>query len=469
MSVEAVQSQNESVRRDFINAVYSVLAGLQIHDLKNASLQRPFKNFEKGLTDLAATYPNRSIELKIQDNVLWLCGEKLANHFSIVEAQKLLAEAFDVAMIESVAFQSATTMDQVGPFFSRWALHMSVGGKPRPLNGTFDGVEITFVDPEKLQKKLKSRQLLMSPSYALQRYLLLRKSTEDFFDGIASSELRSQKALKRDLLEIVEIGRVAPYNLVALSLIRPEESTTVLPGSIGQALSTGLLAAVMAQELQFSFRDQVSVGLVGLLYNVGLIGEDSSLVLKNEKLTPVEYKRVLDAQASGVYKLIKLQGSSRPVLERLLSIFEHSKGPQVKSVSLTLESRLLRLISQYVALTSDRPFRDAYTPSEAMKLLGSKAATQSGGGELDPILYYMFVRFMGVYPVGTLVLLSNGEKAVVYRPSGEKVGMPMVKMIVNSNSDVARLVDLGLETEITIVKALDPKREGVRVTGYFFE
>jgi len=469
MSLEAHQPETDSSRRDFINAIYSMLAGLQIHDLKNAALQRPLKNFERSFGELKAIYPDRTIDFKNQDNVLSICGERIQSHFSIVEAQKLLVEALDLAMIDTLSIHSDIKIEEVGRFFSAWALHLSVGGKARPLNGKFENVEIKFVDPEKLQKKLKSRQLLMSPQYALQRYILLKKSTEEFFNGIAVSELRTQKALKRDLLEIVEIGRFAPYNLVALSLIRPPESTTILPGAVGQALATSLLTAVMAQELQFSFRDQVNIGLVGLLYNVGLIGEDSSIILKNEKLTPVEYKRVLDAQASGVYKLIKMQGSSRPVLERLLSIFEHSKGPNVKSVSLSLESRLLRLVSQYIALTSDRPFRDAYTPSEAIKLLGSKAASQGGGGELDPILYYMFVRFMGVYPVGTLVLLSDGQKAVVYRPSGEKVGIPMVKLIVGSETDQSKLIDLGLENDLSITKALDPKREGVSIVGYFFE
>jgi hypothetical protein len=176
----------------------------------------------------------------------------------------------------------------------------------------------------------------------------------------------------------------------------------------------------------------------------------------------------LDAQASGVYKLIQLQGSSRPVLERLLAIFEFSRAPQQSSVSLALESRLLRLVSQYVALTSERPFREPYLPHEAIRLLGSKVS-QSGGGDLDPLLYYLFVRFMGPTPVGSLVMLKNQERAVVYRPSGELAGRPMVKTVIQKDQEVSRLVDLGLEKSVDIARILDPKREGVHVAGYFFD
>ncbi len=459
----------ESLRRDFLNSVFGVLAGLQIHDARNAALQRPFENLEKSILKLTGPLVDRPLEIRLQEEILYVCGERLKSHFSIVEAQKLVMDAMDFAFLESITWKPGVKMEVMAEFFSKLALHISVGGKPRPLAGSWEGLELRLIDPEKLQRRLKNKQLLMSPQYALQRYFLLRMSTQEVFQGIAKNELKSQRSIKRDLLEIAEVGRMAPYNLVALSLIRENADQSNLSLALGQSLPTGLLALAVANELQFSFRDQVNFGLVGLLYNVGLIGEDSGILQKNDKLTPVEYKRILDAQASGVYTLIKMQGAARPTLERLLAIFEHSKGPNVKSVSLTLESRLLRLISQYVALTSDRPFREAYTPFEAVKILGSKAANQPGG-ELDPMLYYMLVRFLGVYPVGSLVLLSNGEKAVVFRPYGEKMGHPLVKLVPKDPSETSSmLVDLGLESGLSIVKALDPKREGINVSGYFFE
>jgi len=457
----------EELKREFLNSAYGILAGLAIHDLRNASLQRPLKKFEESLNQLRKIYPARPIDLSIQDAVLALCGEKVQNHFSIVESQKLLKEFFEFSSLEAIILSPDLGMDQIGQFFSKWALHKSVHSRPKVFSGNFEGIELKHIDEEKIKLKLKSKQMLMSPNFALQRYFLLKKSVEDFFLGIAQNELKSQRALKRDILEMVEIGRIAPYNLVALSLIHPEIESGPMESAVGQSLSTALLAAAIARELEFTFRDQVNLGMIGLIYNVGLIGEATSLISKKEQLTPVEYKRVLDAQASGVYKLIQLQGASRPVLERLLAIFEYSKGPNAKSVSLSLESRLLKLVSQYVALTSDRPFREAYTPSEAIKILGSKAA--QGGAELDPILYYLMVRFLGVYPVGSLVLLSNNEKAVVFRPSGEKPGRPMLKIVPKDENQTSALIDLGLEEGLSIIKALDPKREGIRLTGYFFD
>lgn len=459
----------EDVRREFLNSFYQILAGLGIHDIKNASLQRPLQKFSKTFQLLRESRGGQPITLEIVDGMMVLNNIKVVSHFSIVEAQKTIGEAFEVASIEGLQLQPSITEEHVGQFMSKLALHVSVHRKPKPLVGTFTNIEIKFVDPDRVKQKLKSKELLMSPTYALQRYFLLQESTYEFFDAISKNNLKTHRRLKRDLIEIVEIARVAPYNLVAVSLLRSDVGNPGMNIALGQAISTSVLSCLMAQELGFSFREQVNLGLIGLFYNIGLIGGDEvSVMLKSTSLTPIEYRKILDAQASGVYKLIQLQGASRPVLERLLAIFEYSKGPQQSSVSLALESRLLRLVSQYVALTSERPFREPYMPNEAIRLLGSKVSS-AGGGDLDPLLYYLFVRFVGVIPVGSLVLLNNNKKAVVYRPNGEKIGRPMVKTVVESAEGSSELLDLGLEKGVEIARILDPRREGVQVSGYFFE
>ena len=457
------------VRRDFLNSVYQILSGLAIHDMKNAALQKPIQNFSKSLESFRQVLGGQPIQLQFVDGALAINHVKVSAHFSIVEAQRCISEAMEIGFIEAIRINAPASLEQCGEFFAKWALHLSVHRKPKAISGTFSNIELLFVDPNRLSQRVKSRELLMSPQYAMQRYFLLQESARAFFEGIAQDQVKAHSRVKRDLIELVEVGRTSPYNLLALCLLRPETGNPGMNIALGQAMGTCILSCLMAKELGFSFREQVSLGLIGLFYNVGLIGkEEMSVVLKSTSLTPMEYKKVLDAQASGVYKLIQVQGASRPVLERLLAIFEFSKGPQQGSVSLALESRLLKLVSQYIALTSERPFREPYLPNEAIRLLGSKL-TSSPGGDLDPLLYYVLVRFLGVVPVGSLVMLNNQKKAVVFRPSGEQVGRPMVKTVVTSEGEESALLDLGIEKGLEISRILDPRREGVNVSGYFFD
>jgi hypothetical protein len=199
-----------------------------------------------------------------------------------------------------------------------------------------------------------------------------------------------------------------------------------------------------------------------------LLGKESAIIMKNEKLSPSEYRRVMDAQALGVYKLLRGQSVSRPALERLLAIFEYARGKTEQSVSLSVETRVLKICSQYVALTSQRPFRDAYTLSEAVKLLVSKISL-ANKADLDPLLYFVFVRSLGVIPVGSLCLLNDGRQAIVYRPSGKKPGRPVVKLRVSQEGEPPVVIDMADHPGLQISKTLDPRREGVNVTGYLFD
>lgn len=462
----------EQARRELLNGVFSLLKNLSIHDLVNEAIDRPRENFLAALEKLRA-YPaaRKGVEIKFQESIVSIVGAKVMSHFSIVEASKMVPESMEMGLIETIVFKPDAQWEQMGEFFKKWALHCSVHQKPKQLPFSVEGVEVTFVDPEKANLRLKSKNLLLSPTYALNHYYILKRETRAFFEGVTKGELLSQRAIRREILELVEIAKVNPYQLIALSLLRadPDNQEDELEGPVTEAIATSLLSLALARELEFSIRDQVNIGMVGIMYNVGLLSKELGSIIRSEKsLSQSEYKKVLDAQASGVFHLIKTQGSSRPALERLLSLFEATQGNFRKSVSLNLDSRLLRLTSQYVALTSTRPYRDAYLPEEAMKLLGSRATSKSEGN-LDPVVYYVFVRLMGVQPVGSLVLLSNSEKAVVFRPSGEKVGVPMVKLLVKEADESSIVVDLASDSNLNVVKSLDARREGVFIPAYFFE
>jgi len=80
-----------------------------------------------------------------------------------------------------------------------------------------------------------------------------------------------------------------------------------------------------------------------------------------------------------------------------------------------LFGRILALADVFDALTSPRIYRPtALSPDRALGLLleGSKR-------DFDPILLKWFINLLGVYPVGTLLKLENGEMALVVDTPGE--------------------------------------------------
>jgi hypothetical protein len=88
-----------------------------------------------------------------------------------------------------------------------------------------------------------------------------------------------------------------------------------------------------------------------------------------------------------------------------------------------------------------------------------------------------FVNLLGIYPVGTLVVLDTFELAVVHavNPSSELLARPLVRVISDSMGNLlhpGELKDLAEKTAEgtfarTIIKTADPERYGIRVSDYF--
>lgn len=81
-------------------------------------------------------------------------------------------------------------------------------------------------------------------------------------------------------------------------------------------------------------------------------------------------------------------------------------------------------------------------------------------GHFDERVFQAFVRSLGIYPVGSLVRLSNGRLAVVVEPSPRSLLKPVVKTVFSTRSGervVPERVDLSAPgCTVQVVQREDP-------------
>ena len=88
-----------------------------------------------------------------------------------------------------------------------------------------------------------------------------------------------------------------------------------------------------------------------------------------------------------------------------------------------------------------------------------------------------FINLLGIYPVGTLVVLDTFELAVVTsaNPSFDALSRPIIRIVSDANGnmlvpplevDLAQ-VDGNGDYPRTIIKTADPDRYGINVGDYF--
>jgi len=111
-------------------------------------------------------------------------------------------------------------------------------------------------------------------------------------------------------------------------------------------------------------------------------------------------------------------------------------------------------------MISKRPYRNSMIGYQAMKSLLS-----DNGRRFDPDVLKIFIQSMGIYPLGSVVLLSDSSIGSVIETNPESPLRPKVKILIDPKGvpverASAEVIDLEVEKKIFIVKAVDPATLG---------
>lgn len=125
-----------------------------------------------------------------------------------------------------------------------------------------------------------------------------------------------------------------------------------------------------------------------LFHDIGKIGLADSVLNKDGPLTAEEFELVKGHPEHGaeIIHSIPFLKDRAPIVRFHHENFDGSGYPAgLEGEQIPLEARILRIVDAYDALTSDRPYRRAKSPSEAMAIL-----KEGSGREFDPHLVDLF-------------------------------------------------------------------------------
>ncbi|MNS59165.1 Cyclic di-GMP phosphodiesterase response regulator RpfG [compost metagenome] len=209
--------------------------------------------------------------------------------------------------------------------------------------------------------------------------------------------------------------------------------------------------------------------LGGLLHDVGKIMTPDEVLNKPGKLTDEEFGVMRQHVVHSYDILSNTAGITPTMLEVAANHHERLDGtgyPQrLKGDQLSLYTRMSGIVDVYDAVTADRVYKQGMQPTQAFRIL-LKGIDQ----HFDAELVTKFIKCMGVYPVGTLVQLSNQRLAVVMQRNEQQPLKPLVKVIYHATQrhylevqwlDLAR--NGGQES---IESTVDPKEFGINLANF---
>lgn len=138
----------------------------------------------------------------------------------------------------------------------------------------------------------------------------------------------------------------------------------------------------MARMMGMSEDEQRIAHMAGLLHDLGKVGTPDAVLKKEGELTPREWEQIKEHPTTAAEVLSQL-ATHKEIADIIRHHQEHYDGTGypygISGDSIPELSRMLAVADTYHALTSDRPYRAAKSPFEALIILRKVAGTQ-----LDP-------------------------------------------------------------------------------------
>ena len=237
------------------------------------------------------------------------------------------------------------------------------------------------------------------------------------------------------------------------------------------ALHTAILAIAFGRHLGQPEERLSLLGLGAVLHDIGKLRVPSAILNKPEKLTDEEFAVVKRHPLDGFEMLKGLDGVAAEVLDMVRFHHERVDGsgyPQgIKGEELPPFASVIGLVDAYETLTAGKPYQTALSPAAAIQQL---RITVGAGFPAD--LMQDFTRFLGIYPVGSVVKLSSGDVAVVFASDPAKRLRPLILIVQDARGQPIqphRLVNLvGLPMEkLTVTDILDSKSCSVDIPKLF--
>jgi putative nucleotidyltransferase with HDIG domain len=241
--------------------------------------------------------------------------------------------------------------------------------------------------------------------------------------------------------------------LISLVRLKTQDDYTYM-----HSVAVCAMMVALAQELGLSEEDTRQCGLAGLMHDLGKAAIPEDILNKPGKLTDEEFDTVKTHPDRGFEMLVEAGITDKATLEVCLHHHEKVDGSGYPSKQsgdeISTFAKMGAVCDVYDALTSNRAYKEGWEPGIALQRMSEWK------GHFDELVFKAFVRSVGIYPNGTLVMLESKQLAVVVEQNEKSLTKPVVNVFFKTKGQeyiTPKLVDLSDELILDkIVSAEDP-------------
>ena len=374
--------------------------------------------------------------------------------------------AFDERMLQEFLFAMNSLPDQndenASNFNERMANHKIYSIEVAPLD------EIEDEDSDSILQKDGQKEV------AKRVFFETLGTIKEVITQIKTKQYPEVRKLKRLVQTAVRLVMQDESMLLGLTTIKNYDEYT-----FNHSVNVSIYSIAIGRRLGFSKRALTELGITAMLHDLGKSKVPKEVLNKPDKLDATEWDLMKKHPIMGVEIVLNLKqlGEINPCT--VIGIFDHhlktdlSGYPRLfREKEPSLFGRIIQIADVYDAMTTSRVYRKkSYSPDQALAIMLRDRETA-----FDPVLLKIFIGLVGIYPVGSLVLLDTKEIAITYKtnPDPELLDRPEVIVIYRDGKGEVQknFVDLSEPGSAgaykrSILKTLDPNKYHIDIMKYF--
>lgn len=297
-------------------------------------------------------------------------------------------------------------------------------------------------------------------------------SKDIYVQDVISDQTRIEaRALVKKVMEDVAAGDSINFSAVSNTvnkiideliynrniMINLEDIKTVDSYTFSHSVNVCVLSVITGINLGYNQLRLRELGIGALLHDIGKVMVPQAILNKPEPLTDEEFEEMKKHAVLG-HEILK-KNNEIGYTSRYVALAHHERYDgsgyplKLKGEDIHVFARIVAVTDVYDALTSDRPYRERIRRDQAIYYL-----TSMSGKHFDRQIIDVFLKSIPVYPPGTIVVLSSGEKGIVIDVNREYPVRPIVRILRDSYGNVChgyKEIDLAKIDGLNIVSVCE--------------
>ena len=404
-------SKLQALGRQAVSTLYMLMRNVKMYDPDNQIFAQPLDNLRQCINTIVAV--DGQFQLNAVNTLVYVNDKQLQLDFNSLDNVKYLTEQFKDKNVGGFNVARPVQINELKDFIwifspenegdakedgsdERKLANIKVGQYGRIVE-QLDQMEEDAIEAERKVDRSK---------YAMTVYARCIYYMGKFVERLSEGgQLPSMSPANRLIRDFVDICAENKSHFLGMTTTRSVEDYLLY-----HSINSALISIVFGQEMGLDRAQLHELGMAALFHDIGMAEVDKKIVNKRRQLTKEE-RRIIDLYPLHTVKtLLKGRSLDAAMTKRIIAAYESKvdysmpmkdKDGNVKlmlpKVELGLYGRIINVAACYDALTSARPFREAYGPEVAMTLMVSDMKYK-----FDPWLLKVFMKVMAIQPVKIL-------------------------------------------------------------------